>query len=319
MSGHDSLPPDLIDGGAMPETHGLEEGDWYYEEDMGSSRMGFKFASKLHEEQSPFQKICIYDTPFFGKLLTLDDVVMFTERDEFTYHELLIHVPLCSLPRPRTVLIIGGGDCGCMREALKHPELERVVQCDIDERVTRVCEEHFDWPRACQTDPRCELRFADGVAYLERAPEAFDLIVVDSTDPKGPGVGLFTADFYAKARRALKPGGVLVAQTESPFWDPGMVGAIYQQLGKVFETLTAYMGATPNYPSGTWSWAYASRGRQPLEHFDEERAARLEADCLYYNRDIHRACFALPNFARRAMEGENPFARFETRLRAERA
>ncbi|MBW2701874.1 MAG: polyamine aminopropyltransferase [Deltaproteobacteria bacterium] len=311
MSAHGGLPPALIDGGSLPETSGFEEDNWYYEEDQGLSRMGIRFSAKLHVEQTPFQKLVIYDTQFFGKLLTLDDVVMFTERDEFAYHEMLIHVPLCSMPEPRRVLIIGGGDCGCLREALKHPSLEEVIQCDIDERVTKACAPFFDWIQPAMDHAKSKLLFEDGVALIERHENSFDLIVVDSTDPKGPGVGLFTADFYAKVRRALTADGVMVAQTESPFWDPAMLGAIYEQIRQAFDQVVTYVGAAPSYPSGNWSWAYASNQRKPSDHFNELQAARLENECLYYNRQIHQACFALPTFMHKALRGENPFARFE--------
>ena len=166
--------------------HGRVSGDWYYEENAGTTRFGIRVTEKLHEERSAFQKLVVYETAFFGRVLTLDDVVMLTERDEFVYHEMLVHVPLCSMPEPRRVLIVGGGDCGALREALKHPNLERVVQCDIDERVTRVSEKFFPWVGKTLTDPRAELVFGDGIDYVKRHATSFDLVVVDSTDPVGP-------------------------------------------------------------------------------------------------------------------------------------
>ncbi len=309
------IPPELLDGGAMPETRGLVEGDWYYEEDQASSRLGIRVLEKLHQERSQYQKLTVYQTAFFGRLLTLDDVIMFTERDEFVYHEMLTHLPLCSIPKPESVLIIGGGDCGCLREALGHPGVTRVVQCDIDERVTRVCEEFFPWASAAASDARAEVLFADGVAHVERFQGEFDLVIVDSTDPKGSGVGLFLQDFYAKVARALKPGGVMVAQTESPHWNAGMVGAIYGQLRAAFRQVSAYTGAVSTYPSGYWSWAYASPDRRHDDFLALDRAEEIAAKCLYYNADVHRAAFALPNFVRRALAGDNPFARFDDDVR----
>jgi spermidine synthase len=304
-----------MEGDRLPETHGFFDGQWWVEQHFDAARISIRVSEKLHEEQSAYQKIAVYDSPFFGKVLTLDDLMMLTERDEFVYHELLVHVPLCAHPEPRNVLIIGGGDCGCAREVLKHESVERVVQCDIDERVTRVSEQYFDWVSEVEADPRVELLFDDGIRYIERNRATFDLVIVDSTDPKGPAVGLFLRDFYEKVALALKPGGIMTAQTESPMWDPGCVGPIFDEIRAAFQYAHAYLGWVPVYPSGCWSLAWASNDRDFDEFFDEPRAAVLEESCRYYNRAIHRAAFALPNFARSAVRGHNIFAQWDERLR----
>lgn len=312
MTDSRKIPAALVEGAELPETTGNFDGHWYCEEDFGAVKLSIRVADKIHEEKSEYQKITVYDTPFFGRLLTLDDVVMLTERDEFVYHEMMIHVPLCSIPDPKSVLIIGGGDCGALREVLRHPGVERVVQCDIDERVTRVCETHFPWVQAAAADPRAEILFADGIRYIEEHQSSFDLIVIDSTDPKGPAVGLFLRDFYQSVARALRPGGVMTAQTESPHWEAAMVGAIYAEQRAAFKQTTAYVCSIPTYPSGCWTLAYASNDRRHDDYFDAGRAAALESDCLYYNAGIHSAAFALPNFAARAVHtDENVFSRFD--------
>jgi len=310
-----TIPDALVDGSAMPASRGFVDGDWFVEEDVGASRAAVRVMRVLHEETSAYQKISVYESAFFGKLLVLDDLMMLTERDEFVYHEMLVHLPLCTMPSPRSVLIIGGGDCGCLREALRHPGIERVVQCDIDERVTRVCEQHFPWVAPAIGDARAELVFKDGAEYIDNNVASFDLVIIDSTDPKGPAVNLFLRDFYQRAAGALRLGGVLACQTESPHWNPGMVAAIYGELRAVFRQVDAYLGWIPTYPSGAWSWAFASNARRWDEHFAEERAEKLEQVCQYYNRDIHRAAFALPGFVRRVVTGANPFAEWERRHR----
>lgn len=301
--------------------HGRVSGDWYYEENAGTTRFGIRVTEKLHEERSEFQKLAVYETAFFGRVLTLDDVVMLTERDEFVYHEMLVHVPLCSMPEPRRVLIVGGGDCGALREALKHPNLERVVQCDIDERVTRVSEKFFPWVGKTLTDPRAELVFSDGIDYVKRHATSFDLVVVDSTDPVGPAAGLFGRDFYAAAMRALRPGGVMTAQTESPHWQADLVATIYAEMRACFRHADAYACWLPTYPSGCWTLAYASSDRRHDEYFDEHRALEIERHCRYYNRALQRGAFALPTFARDVVyRGVDPFERFaaaQRRLLAE--
>ena len=191
------------------------------------------------------------------------------------------------------------------------PNIEQVVQCDIDQRVTEVCERYFDWVTPARSDPRAQVLFDDGVAYIEHQRASFNLIIVDSTDPIGPGIGLFLHDFYDKVARALAPGGVMVAQTESPHWSAPMVGAIYSELKQSFAQVAPYCGAVPTYPSGFWTWAWASNDTRPDAHFDAQRARQLEPGCSYYNADIHRAAFALPTFARQAVAGHNPFSRFQ--------
>lgn len=310
------IPDELRSGGAYPPSTGSFDGSWYIEKDCDSTLLGMRVDAVLHEEKSAYQKITVYDTPFFGRVLTLDDIIMLTERDEFVYHEMIVHVPLCQLQRPRSVLVVGGGDCGALREILKHPGIERAVQCEIDERVTRVCADHFDWVEETIADPRVELVFDDGAAYIDANPDAFDLIVIDSTDPVGPASALFLREFYARARRALRNGGILTAQGESPHWDAGMVLTMHEELSAAFKHTAGYLCFMPSYPSGCWHLAWASPDRAPDAWFDEARAAALAPRCEYYNAEIHRASFALPQFARRVIiDRENPFENHDRRVR----
>ncbi len=303
--------PEIPDGLSVAPHRGSFDGSWHTEESPFASRLGIHVTERLHEERSSLQKITVYDSGFFGRVLTLDDIVMFTERDEFVYHEMLVHVPLCSIPDPRSVLLIGGGDCGCLREVLKHSCIESVVQCEIDERVTRVCENWFPWVREAISDPRVELVFDDAVRYIEKQNDAFDLVIVDSTDPTDAAVGLFLSDFYKKVARGLRRGGVMTAQTESPHWDSQLVPTLYAQIRQAFSCVSTYLGGVPTYPSGTWSWAYASMERRPHDYLDRTRSESVCASCRYYNSELHHAAFVLPNFVRRLLAGENPFERFD--------
>lgn len=296
---------------STPQDKGFFEGNWFYEETIKALRLGFKVRKKLYEESSAFQKINVYDTAFFGRVLVLDGLVMLTERDEFIYHEMISHVPLCSIPEPKTVLIIGGGDCGTMREVLKHPSVEKVVQVEIDERVTRVSEKFFPWVRSTICDERVEMIFGDGIEYVQKTGAKYDLLVIDSTDPVGPALGLFVRDFYRMAARILSSNGVMVAQTESPYADPTSVHRIYTELRSVFEHVSAYHATVPTYPIGQWTWCYASPNRTPGCFFDMERAAQIESTCLYYNTGIQTAAFQLPNFMKLILNGQNPFLRFD--------
>ena len=288
MSGGD-VPP-LVET-EIGTSFGDFDGTWLTETFRGDSRFGIRVERVLHEEQSPFQRIAVYETRGFGRVLTLNGLVMLTERDEFVYHEMIAHVPLTTIRAPKSVLIIGGGDCATLREVLRHPGIERVVQCEIDERVTRVAADIFTWAAEAIADPRSELVFADGVSYVEEHRDEFDLVIVDSTDPIGPAAALFRADFYRNAARTLRPGGVLCAQSESPVWAPDVAAEIYAELRQAFVHVSPFVGFVPTYPSGAWSWAWASNDRPHDAFFDADRAASVAARSRYYGIDVHRAAF----------------------------
>lgn len=302
--------PDSASIQADPARGFVDQG-WFTEEHRESCRVGIRIADILHEEVTPHQRIVVYESPFFGKVLTLDDLVMLTERDEFVYHEMLVHVPLLAHPQPRSALVVGGGDCACLRELLKHSELERIVLCELDEAVTQVCERFLPWVAAATKDPRVVLRFEDAVRYVSDTAERFDVIVVDSTDPVGPAARLFERRFYRAARRVLRPGGVLAAQSESPHWSAELVSRIFSELRTVFPHVAPYLGGVPSYPSGFWSWAYASENPPPEGPVGVERSRAIAAQCRYYNPEAHRGAFLLPTFVRELLAGDNPFARFD--------
>ncbi|HIF64867.1 MAG TPA: polyamine aminopropyltransferase [Deltaproteobacteria bacterium] len=304
----------LLDGGLMPATRGGFDGEWFTEEANGSARFAVKMDALLHEERSPWQKISVYDSSFFGRVLTLDDVFMLSERDEFVYHEMLVHVPLLAMPDPASVLIIGGGDGGCLREVLRHDCVQRVVLCELDERVSRVCEQYFSWPESAFADARAECVFEDGITFIKKHTAAFDLVIVDSTDPVGAAVGLFRREFYEAVRACLRSGGVMTAQTESPHWNADMLGAINREIRSAFGQVDSYLAMIPTYPGGCWSLAWASSTRRPGDFFDQQRAKEIAASCSYYQPGLQSAAFQLPVFAERACSGENLFERFDSRV-----
>lgn len=271
---------------------------WYTERwaDQGSA-ISLEIERKLHDEQSELQRIEIYETKTFGRLMTLDGLVMVTDRDNFVYHEMLSHPALHCHPNPRDVLIIGGGDCGTLREVLKHDAVRHVVQAEIDERVTRVSEQFF--PLLCESngDPRAELRFVDGIKWVtEAAPGTYDVIIVDSTDPVGPAEGLFTHDFYAGCHRALRPGGVVVGQSESPLFHLPILQALHGTMrGAGFVDVRTLTFPQCTYPSGWWSVTLAGRD----ELLARRRTTSIET--RYYTPAIHDAAGALPAFVERAL------------------
>ena len=261
----------------------------------------FDINDVLYSEQSPFQKVEVVDSKGFGKILLLDGFVMLTERDEFVYHEMIAHTPLFTHPEPKRVLVIGGGDGGTVREVLRHPSVEHVDLVDIDEMVTKVSLEYFPQVAGKLNDPRVSCHFEDGVAFVKRKSAAYDIIIVDSTDPISVGEGLFTREFYRDCYNALNDNGILVNQSESPFWLPKIVKGIHAKLRDIFPIFQFYQAFIPTYPSGSWAFGFASKGIHPINDFYQQRYERLSLDLQYYNDEIHKAAFALPTFFRKLL------------------
>ncbi|MEZ5671931.1 MAG: polyamine aminopropyltransferase [Thiotrichaceae bacterium] len=251
---------------------------------------------KLHEEQTQYQKISIYDTTDFGKLMTIDDLFMVTDRDNFLYHEMMSHPTLFTHLNPRHIVIIGGGDCGTLREVLKHPTVERATQVEIDERVTRLAEQYF--PNLCESnqDPRANLLFEDGIKWMADAPDqSIDVIIIDSTDPVGPAEGLFNLAFYQQCRRVLREDGILVQQTESPLLHLPLLQSVHRAMREAnFKNARTFQFPQCIYPSGWWTGTMA--GNTDLAQFRIEAAKNKTFTTHYYNPEIHQASFALPNF-----------------------
>lgn len=265
------------------------------------SALSIKIKAKLHEEQSDFQKLEIFDTEAFGKLMVIDGCTMVTTRENFLYHEMMTHPVLYTHPHPERVWIIGGGDCGSLKEVLKHPEVKQAVQIEIDERVTRLAEIHF--PELCDAnnDPRADLRFIDGIKWVEDAePDSVDIIIVDSTDPVGPAEGLFNEKFYRNCLRCLGDHGILIQQSESPLFHLELLKAMHGTMRQAgFSNTRTLFFPQFIYPSGWWSGTLASRA--DLEYFRAQDALHKPFDTEYYNVDMHRAAFSRPEFFKRAM------------------
>lgn len=272
--------------------------------DDGGSAFSLKRGAKVFGQQSAFQKVEVFETATYGKLMLIDGCTMVSTRDNFLYHEMMSHPVLFSHAAPRRVAIIGGGDCGTLREVLKHPEVEKAVQIDIDEVVTRAAEQHF--PELCQSndDPRAELLFIDGIQWMKDAvPGSLDVIIVDSTDPVGPGEVLFTPEFYDACYRALDFGGMVVQQSESPLIHMAILERMYRSLRAArFADARTLFFPQPIYPTGWWSATIGAKDSE-LGDFRQADAAARAFETLYYNEEIHRAAFAQPEFFRRARQG----------------
>ncbi len=272
---------------------------WFTELQEKGLRLGLKVKDVLFSGKSQFQEICVYDTATYGRTLVIDDVVMTTEKDEFVYHEMLVHVPMMAHPNPERVLVVGGGDGGAIREVLKHPSVKTVHLVEIDQMVIEASKKYLPQISFALGDPRVKITVGDGIEYLKTTGERYDVIIVDSTDPVGAAVGLFAEDFYLSVRNALLPGGIHVSQTETPWFYHELIGKIAGVFRNLFPVYRLYLASVPTYPGSVWSFSMGS-----LEHsgdvVDPGRYAAL--GCKYYTPELHAACSVLPKFVRDMIE-----------------
>lgn len=271
--------------------------DWFTENNSATEKVQWKIREVLFEGKSEFQDIRIIDTHDYGRMLVLDGVVQVSEKDEAGYHEMLAHVPLYCHPNPKNVLIIGGGDGGTLREVLHHPGVEHVVMVEIDGMVVEQCRHHFPTLAGGFEDPRAELIIGDGVAHVREASDGrYDVVLVDGTDPLGPGEGLFNSEFYRHVSRILTREGLTATHTsENPLIKPEVVRTLLDKLKGVFPGVTLFRSEIPIYHTGSWYFALASKGGDPrLAPWYGERFNQHTARRRYYNESIHRASFAMP-------------------------
>ncbi len=273
--------------------------DLWFEE---KQEIGFGTSLRVRIEEtlcsvrSEYQRIAVLQTARLGRMLVIDGIIMLTEFDEHSYHEMIVHVPLVRHPKPEKVLIIGGGDGGCVREVLKHPSVREVHLCEIDAKVVEVCREYLPSVASKLDDPRVSVHFSDGAEFVKGHPETFDVILVDSTDPFGPGEVLFKEPFYRSVYFSLKDDGIVSSQCESFFYHHGVIEHTFSFLTKVFPITSYYYCLVPTYPSGVIGFAFGSKKYHPMDGLDEERIRSL-APLRYYSPEVHRAAFVLPAFA----------------------
>ncbi len=280
---------------------------WFTEKYSENCGFTFKVKEVLKTDYSRFQRLDILDTYEFGRVMLLDGFIMFTERDEFVYHEMMAHVPLFAHPDPRDVLVIGGGDGGTVRELSKHTYLNSITEVEIDEMVVEASKKYTPFVGCGYNNEKVNVIIGDGIEFVKDKTEAYDIIIVDSTDPFGPAEGLFTGEFYSNVMRALREDGMVVAQAENAYYDAHWMMRSVNNMRKAFgDNVECYLAYIPTYPSGMWSFSVGYKGVPPSESFDEKRYDRLNLKFRYYNKEIHRACFALPQYVKELMEAKKP-------------
>jgi spermidine synthase len=276
---------------------------WFTEKQTDKHGITTKVTQTLHSEQTEYQELDIIETEQFGTMLLLDGMVMTTDVDEFVYSEMITHVALNAHPNPRKVLVIGGGDGGTIREIIKYQSVEEAILAEIDGRVIETSIEYFPQIASALTgNPRVKLEVGDGVQYIREHTNEFDVIIVDSTEPIGPGEGLFAKSFYEEVYDALKPDGIMVAQTESPWFNQELISRVFRDIQSLFPITKLYLASVPTYPSGLWSFTIGSKQYDPLA---VEVQQIPELSTKYYTRELHQAAFALPQFVADLIKGSS--------------
>ncbi|WP_068673859.1 spermidine synthase [Oceanobacillus sp. Castelsardo] len=268
---------------------------WFTEKQTDNFGITAKIKQTYVSERTDFQDLQMVETEEWGNMLILDDMVMTTEKDEFVYHEMVAHVPLFTHPNPKNVLVVGGGDGGVIREVLKHQSVEKVTLVDIDGKVIEYSKKYLPTIANGFNNERVEVKVEDGFMYIANSVKAFDVIMVDSTEPVGPAVNLFTKGFYAGISKALKDDGIFVAQTDNPWFKADLIKQAFQDVKEIFPVTRLYTANIPTYPSGLWTFTMGSKIHDPLK-VKEERFFDMETK--YYTPEIHFASFVLPKFVK---------------------
>ncbi|WP_099189565.1 polyamine aminopropyltransferase [Tepidibacter mesophilus] len=280
---------------------------WYTEEQTDNVKFSIKVKRHLFSEASEFQQVDVFDTHEFGRLLTIDGLVMVTEKDEFIYHDMITHVAMATNLDIKNVLVIGAGDGGTVRELTRYKSIEKIDMVEIDELVVTASKEYLPITACKLDDPRVNLYFEDGIKFVEGKENTYDLIIVDSTDPIGPGEGLFTTEFYTNCYKALTEKGILINQNESPYYSENAreMSRAHKKIKKIFPIAKAYQYHMPTYPSGHWLFGFASKQLDPIKDLDQEKWNSLGIKTKYYNTDIHIGAFALPTYVKEMLEDES--------------
>ena len=276
---------------------------WFTEQHTPNVHFSIKVDRQIYTGRSEFQRIDIFESKEFGRFLVLDGYMMLTEKDEFIYHEMIVHVPMCVKPDAKKILVVGGGDGGTVRELLRYDTVEHIDLVEIDEMVVEACREHLPQTAGCLGDSRVSIHYEDGLKFVRHCEDTYDIIIVDSTDPFGPGEGLFTKEFYGNCYKALHEDGIMVNQHESPFYkeDAYAMQRAHKRIVESFPISRVYQLHIPTYPSGHWLFGFAAKKRHPGKDVDWKAWEALGIQTRYYNTHLHAGSFALPNYVEKML------------------
>ena len=276
---------------------------WFTERHTPNVNFSIKVDRQIYSGRSEFQRIDVFESDEFGRFLTLDGYMVLTEKDEFIYHEMITHVPMAVHPNVRDVLVIGAGDGGVVRELARYDGIQHIDLVEIDELVVEVCKRYLPKTACRLDDPRLSAHYEDGVRFVRSCENQYDLIIVDSTDPFGPGEGLFTKEFYGSCYKALREDGIMVNQHESPFYkeDAAAMQQAHRRIAQSFPVCRVYQAHIPTYPSGHWLFGFASKKYHPVYDLNAAAWNLRGISTGYYNTKLHAGAFALPNYVERLL------------------
>ncbi len=272
---------------------------WVDEVYQGIVRTSFKLKKRLFKGKSPFQTVEVVETAGHGRLLLIDGMTMVSERDEFVYHEMIAHPALFLHPKPRRVLVIGGGDGGTVREVIKHHSVESCTLVEIDNLVVEASRRFIPQTASVFSDRRARVLIEDGVKFVAETSEKFDVVIVDSTEPFGPAKELFGPPFYKNVKRILTRDGIVVSQAGSPFYEISTIKNLFRITKKIFPVVEVCLFNNLTYPGGLWAFTFATKGLHPVKDLKSSRIKTTTMRLRWYNKNIHAACFALPNFLKK--------------------
>lgn len=277
---------------------------WFTEKHTQNVHFSIKIKEHLYHGKSEYQSIDFFDSYEFGKFLTLDGYMMVNEKDEFIYHDMMVHVPMATNPLIKKVLVIGGGDGGTVRELTRYSSIEVIDMVEIDEQVVTLSQQYLPLTASRLNDPRVKIYFDDGLSFVSGLDNTYDLILVDSTDSMGPGEGLFSKAFYDNCYQALTEDGILVNQHESPYYDKEAkeMKRSHAKIKKLFPISMVYQFHMPTYPSGHWLFGFASKKYHPIENADFDVWQEFGLKTKYYNTNIHKGSFLLPTFVQEMLD-----------------
>lgn len=280
---------------------------WFHErgELWPGQAMSLQVKKVLDHFRSDFQDILVFESENHGNVLVLDGVIQVTERDEFSYQEMITHIPMFAHPNPKRVLVIGGGDGGVIREVAKHPGVEEIVECEIDEGVIIVSKKYLPTLAAGYDDPRVTVQIMDGAKFMDENQDSFDVIITDSSDPIGPASVLFETPFYNAMYKSLREGGIVCTQGECMWLHLHLIKPLVDSIGQTFSSVEYAYTTIPTYPSGQIGFIVASKGRTTCQVPDRKPDSAFLKGLKYYTSDIHQAAFVLPAFCKRAIFGED--------------
>lgn len=274
---------------------------WVDEVYQGIVRTSFKLKRRLFKGKSPFQTVEVVETAGHGRLLLIDGMTMVSERDEFVYHEMIAHPALFLHPKPRRVLVIGGGDGGTVREVLKHRSVESCTLVEIDGLVVEASRRYIPRTAGALSDKRARVLIEDGVKFVAQTEERFDVVIVDSTEPFGPAKELFGPAFYKNVKRILTDDGIVASQAGSPFYEIATIKSLFRITRKIFPVVEVCLFNNLTYPGGLWAFTVATKGLHPVKDLAASRIRTAKMRLRWYNAGVHAACFALPNFLKEAI------------------